>query len=34
MENYDLEENILEGEGFLEPNQERNAALLMKLRGM
>lgn len=32
MENYDLEENVLEGESFLEPAQEKNAALLMKLR--
>lgn len=34
MENYDIDENSLEGEGFMEPNQEKNAALLIKLRSM
>ena len=34
MENYDLDENTMDGDGFLEPTQEKNSALLMKLRSL
>ena len=34
MEDYNLEENTLEGENMFEAAQEKNAALLMKLRSM
>ena len=34
MENYDMDENTMEGDVYIEPIQEKNSALLMKLRSL